>query len=185
MDTMEHNYPRVAARATLFTILLALGALVWWLFFQPTTEAPGTATSTQGQQAANQMQGPFEPLQLMTATGAHDLKIERAVTPEAQALGLMYRTELAADSGMLFVHDKPRDVAMWMKNTYIPLDMVFLKADGTVHRIEHKTEPHSEAMISSNGPVAAVLEIAGGAAERYGLKPGDKVRHPFFTSQGR
>ncbi len=181
MDTMEHNYPRVAARATLFTILLALGALVWWLF-QPAAD-PETATKAKGQEATAQMQGPFEPLTLITTKGEHSLKIERAVTPESQALGLMYRTELAPDSGMLFVHDKPRDVAMWMKNTYIPLDMVFLNADGTVHRIEHKTEPHSEAMISSNGPVAAVLEIAGGAAERYGLKAGDKVRHPFFADE--
>ncbi len=179
MDTMEHNYPRITARATFFTIALALAALVWWLF-QPASE---TTTPGKVAGAGAQMQGQFEPLKLITASGTHTLKIERAVTPEAQALGLMYRTELAPDSGMLFVHDKPRAVAMWMKNTYIPLDMVFLNADGTVHRIERKTEPQSLAMISSNGPVIAVLEIAGGAAERYGLKPGDKVRHPFFTAE--
>lgn len=178
MDTMEHNYPRVAARATLFTILLALGTLVWWLFQPSDAVNPGSVTK-----AAVQVQGQYEPLDLVTASGTHSLKIERAVTPESQALGLMYRTELALDRGMLFVHDKPREVAMWMKNTYIPLDMVFLNKDGTVHRIEHKTEPHSLATISSGGPVSAVLEIAGGAATRYGLKPGDKVRHPFFDGE--
>lgn len=174
---MEHNYPRVAARATFFTLALALGGLVWWLF-QPAAE---TAAPGDGTPQAAQSQGQFEPLQLVTASGTHTLQIERAVTPEAQALGLMYRTELAPDGGMLFVHDKPREVVMWMKNTYISLDMVFLKPDGTVHRIERKTEPLSLAMISSKGPVAAVLEIAGGAAARYGLAVGDQVRHPFFT----
>jgi hypothetical protein len=72
---------------------------------------------------------------------------------------------------------------MWMRNTYIPLDMVFIRADGTVHRIEPRTEPLSERIIASRGPVSAVLEIAGGAAERLGLKPGDKVRHPLFGSE--
>jgi hypothetical protein len=69
---------------------------------------------------------------------------------------------------------------MWMRNTYIPLDMVFIRADGTVHRIEAMTEPHSEEIIASKGPVTGVLEIAGGAAARMGLKPGDTVRHRHF-----
>jgi uncharacterized membrane protein (UPF0127 family) len=69
---------------------------------------------------------------------------------------------------------------MWMKNTYIPLDMVFIRADGTVHRIAARTEPFSERMISSEGLVSGVLEIAGGRAEQLGLKPGDKVRHRLF-----
>jgi hypothetical protein len=69
---------------------------------------------------------------------------------------------------------------MWMRNTYVPLDMVFIRADGTVHRIAEMTEPHSEEIISSNGPVGAVLEIAGGSARKLGLKPGDTVRHRHF-----
>ena len=81
---------------------------------------------------------------------------------------------------MLFLNAAPREQTMWMRNTYIPLDMVFIRADGTVHRIAAMTEPHSEEIISSNGPVSAVLEIAGGAAQRLGLKPGDKVRHRHF-----
>ncbi len=71
---------------------------------------------------------------------------------------------------MLFPHEVPREVTMWMRNTYIPLDMVFIRADGTVHRIEKRTEPMSERVISSEGPVAAVLEIAGGTAEKLGLQ---------------
>jgi len=123
-----------------------------------------------------------ERLELVTASGVHALDVEIAATPEKQALGLMYRTSLPDTKGMLFPHKEPREMSMWMRNTYIPLDMVFINADGTVHRIEARTEPFSERIISSGGPVAAVLEIAGGAAERIGLKPGDKVRHPVFGS---
>ncbi|WP_295558405.1 DUF192 domain-containing protein [uncultured Hyphomicrobium sp.] len=121
-----------------------------------------------------------ERLELVTASGVHALDVEVAATPEKQAYGLMYRTSLPETKGMLFPHKQPTELTMWMRNTYIPLDMVFIRADGTVHRIEARTEPLSERVIASEGPVTAVLEIAGGAAERMGLKPGDKVRHPAF-----
>src|SRR5690606_32059987 len=111
--------------------------------------------------------------ELVTATGVHVLDVEIAETPEEQALGLMFRTELPDNRGMLFPHRTPRELTMWMRNTYIPLDMVFIRADGTVHRIEERTEPFSERIIASEGPVSAVLEIAGGAAARLGLKAGD------------
>ena len=112
----------------------------------------------------------------------HPIDIEIAETAEEKALGLMYRTSLADDRGMLFPHRPPQEAAMWMRNTYIPLDMVFIRADGIVHRIEARTEPMSERIIASEGPVAAVLELAGGAAGRLGLKPGDRVRHPLFSA---
>ncbi|MCC7250322.1 MAG: DUF192 domain-containing protein [Hyphomicrobium sp.] len=121
-------------------------------------------------------------MELVTASGIHALDVEIAATPEKQALGLMYRTRLPDTKGMLFPYGQPREITMWMRNTYIPLDMVFIRADGTVHRIEARTEPLSERIIASEGDVSAVLEIAGGAAERLGLKPGDKIRHPFFGS---
>lgn len=121
-----------------------------------------------------------ERLEIVAAGGVHVLDVEIAATPEKQALGLMYRTSLPDSKGMLFTHETPRELTMWMRNTYIPLDMVFIRADGTIHRIEARTEPLSERIISSEGPVLAVLEIAGGAAERMGLKPGDKVRHRAF-----
>ena len=119
-------------------------------------------------------------LELVTSTGVHVLDVEVAATPEQQARGLMFRTELAENKGMLFPHPTPRELTMWMRNTYIPLDMVFIRADGTVHRIEAQTVPFSERTIASQGPVTAVLEIAGGGAARLGLKPGDTVRHPHF-----
>ncbi len=139
---------------------------------------PGGSKEAPGQSAAAKE----ERLELVTQSGVHALDVEIAATPGKQALGLMYRTSLPDTKGMLFQHSSPRELTMWMRNTYIPLDMVFIRADGTVHRIEARTEPLSERIISSEGPVTAVLEIAGGAAERMGLKPGDKVRHPYFGS---
>lgn len=123
-----------------------------------------------------------EPLQIMTAKGPVSFNVEVAATPAQQTVGLMYRTQLADTGGMLFLHGAPREVTMWMRNTYIPLDMLFITSDGTIHRIEAMTEPLSEDIIASKGPVAAVLELAGGAAARLGIKAGDKVRHRHFPS---
>ena len=124
-----------------------------------------------------------EMLTLSTASGEKLVDIEIASTMEEQMRGLMFRTALADTAGMLFPYTPPRELTMWMKNTYIPLDMVFIRADGIVHRIEVSTEPLSETVISSGGPMAAVLELAGGAAERLGLKPGDRVVHPLFKTK--
>ncbi|HRK18337.1 MAG TPA: DUF192 domain-containing protein [Hyphomicrobiaceae bacterium] len=123
-----------------------------------------------------------ETVVLVTASGEIKIDTEIAGTSEEKALGLMFRTYLPDTQGMLFAYDKPLEITMWMRNTYIPLDMVFIKPDGTIHRIEARTEPLSEAIIASKGDVLAVLELAGGAAERFGLKPGDKVRHRFFKN---
>lgn len=138
-------------------------------------DAPRAAASTRASEGE---------LELVTASGVSRLKVEIARTPDQQALGLMFRTSLADDQGMLFPHDAPRVSTMWMRNTYIPLDMVFILEDGTIHRIEERTEPFSERIISSGVPVSAVLEIAGGAARRLGLKAGDTVRHPMFKTKG-
>ena len=121
-----------------------------------------------------------ETLKLHTAATVHVINVEIADTPQEKAQGLMFRTSLADDQGMLFFYDTPQEITMWMRNTYIPLDMVFIRADGVVHRIEARTEPLSEAIIGSRGDVSACLELAGGAAERLGLKAGDKVEHRFF-----
>jgi len=124
-----------------------------------------------------------DTLTLQTAGGAKVIDIEVAETSEQKARGLMFRTSLPDTSGMLFPYPQPQELTMWMKNTFIPLDMVFIKSDGTVHRIEVRTEPMSERVIGSKGDVTAVLELAGGAADRLGLKAGDKVLHPHFGSK--
>jgi uncharacterized membrane protein (UPF0127 family) len=121
-----------------------------------------------------------DQLTLKTATGEHVIAIEIAETDEAKALGLMYRTTVPANTGMLFPYGRPQEVTMWMKNTYASLDMIFIRGDGTIHRIELGTEPMSERIIPSRGPVSAVLELAAGEAKRLGLKPGDKVVHSSF-----
>ncbi len=124
-----------------------------------------------------------ETLKLHTARGVHVINTEITETSEEKAMGLMFRTSLADDAGMLFFYDTPQEVTMWMRNTYIPLDMVFIRADGIVHRIEAWTQPFSESIISSGASVVACLELAGGAAERLGLKPGDRVEHTLFRSR--
>jgi uncharacterized protein len=121
-----------------------------------------------------------EALKLHTARGVHVINTEITETVEEKSLGLMFRTSLPDNAGMLFFYDTPQEVTMWMRNTYIPLDMVFIRADGIVHRIEAWTQPFSENIISSGANVSACLELAGGAAERLGLKPGDRVEHPLF-----
>jgi uncharacterized membrane protein (UPF0127 family) len=117
-------------------------------------------------------------LVLKTETGDHNFNIEVATTNEERALGLMFRRSLPENSGMLFLYDPPQPAAMWMKNTLIPLDMVFISADGTVHRVEANTEPLSTALIPSEGPVVGVLELNAGEADKIGLKRGDKVIYP-------
>ena len=119
-------------------------------------------------------------LTLVTASGRHEITIEIAETAQQKSMGLMFRTSLAMNRGMLFPYGTPQEITMWMRNTYIPLDMVFIRADGTVHRIEVKAEPLNERIIASRGAVVAVLELAGGAAESLGLKAGDKVLHKTF-----
>ncbi len=121
-----------------------------------------------------------DQLTLKTSTGDHVISVELALTEEQKSLGLMFRTKVPPGTGMLFPYDRPRELTMWMKNTYASLDMIFIRQDGTVHRIEYSTEPMSERVISSQGNVIAVLELAAGEAKRLGLKPGDQVVHATF-----
>ncbi len=122
-----------------------------------------------------------ETLKLHTAAqGEHDVNVEITETDEERAQGLMFRTHMPEKNGMLFFYKTPREITMWMRNTYVPLDMVFIRKDGTIHRIEARTEPLSEAIIGSHGDTVACLELAGGEAARLGLKPGDKVEHRLF-----
>ncbi len=115
-----------------------------------------------------------------TATGSHPFTVEMAVTPQERGRGLMFRRSMADDAGMLFDFGADAEAQMWMQNTYIPLDMVFIEADGTVHRIARNTTPFSTDIVSSKGPVRAVLELNAGIADEIGLKHGDVVRHKMF-----
>ncbi|MBY0338672.1 MAG: DUF192 domain-containing protein [Acetobacteraceae bacterium] len=122
-----------------------------------------------------------EPLVIVTRDGTrHSFRVEMAVRPEDQMIGMMFRREMADDEGMLFDWGSPRESAMWMRNTLIPLDMVFIAADGRIHRIHERAVPLSLATIESNGPVRATLELKGGIAERLNLRVGDRVLHRSF-----
>jgi uncharacterized membrane protein (UPF0127 family) len=128
----------------------------------------------------------FQTLEIVTRQGVQVFAIEFAATEEERATGLMYRRELPEGRGMLFDFSPQREVAMWMKNTYISLDMIFIRADGRIHRIAENTEPESTRLIQSQGPVKAVLEVAAGTTRRLVIAPGDKVGHPLFDgSRGR
>lgn len=113
-----------------------------------------------------------------TSSGKHAFRIELAVNDRDRARGLMFRKELADDRGMLFDFGVDRPVAMWMKNTYIPLDMLFIRSDGTIADIARNTVPLSEAVIEAREPVRYVLEVAAGTAARISAAPGNRVTHP-------
>ena len=115
------------------------------------------------------------PLTITSGGKVHKFTVEVARTPQEQATGLMNRSELAPDRGMVFPFDPPRDASFWMKNTLIPLDMVFVRSDGTIANIAVNTVPLSLDPVFSEGAVGAVLEIAGGRSEELGIKAGDKV----------
>lgn len=125
---------------------------------------------------------PTEPLAILTRDGRrHEFTVEMATRHEQQVVGLMFRREVRPDEGMLFDWGLPeRESAMWMRNTLVPLDMVFIQGDGRVRRIAERTVPLSLATVESGGPVRATLELAGGTAERLGLRAGDRVLHRIF-----
>jgi hypothetical protein len=122
-----------------------------------------------------------DTLSIRTPDGAvHEFTVELAITQEQRSQGLMYRRELARDSGMLFLYPRSGVHAMWMKNTYIPLDMLFVKADGRVVHIAERTVPQSRRSISAGERVKAVLELRGGTADRLGIGEGAVVLHEAF-----
>jgi uncharacterized membrane protein (UPF0127 family) len=128
---------------------------------------------------------PTEPLRIVTKGGqAHRFQVEIAATPQEQMVGEMFRPRVPPDGGMLFVWPAPQESQMWMKNTMVPLDMVFIGADGTIRAIAEDTVPQSLRVIDSGVPVAATLELAGGTAARLGITVGDKVEAPQFHAAG-
>ena len=143
-------------------VLILFGAALW-----------GSAAGLAGGPAV-------ERLAIKTATAIHEFDVELAVTADQQRKGLMYRRQMAPDAGMLFLYDNGSQVTMWMSNTYIPLDMLFIAADGRITHIVERTVPLSTELIGSNGPVRGVLELNGGTASRLGIKVGDMVTHRSF-----
>ncbi|MCV6596158.1 MAG: DUF192 domain-containing protein [Mangrovicoccus sp.] len=115
--------------------------------------------------------------------GSAQFSVELADTHAERAQGLMFRQELPRNAGMLFVYERPQPVAFWMRNTPLPLDLIFFDERGEVIRIHHQAIPYDETPIPGGGPVLAVLEINGGLAKTYGFAPGDEIQHPSFDPE--
>ena len=155
--------PFRTARGALATVTVILS-----LVAVPLTGARGATAPTT------------DDLTIQTASGAHHFTVEVMRSRDELERGLMFRREMAADHGMLFDFGSPQPVSMWMKNTYLPLDMVFIASDGRVVSVKQNAQPLSEAIIPSGGDVLGVLELNGGAAARIGVKAGDHVADPMF-----
>jgi uncharacterized membrane protein (UPF0127 family) len=122
-------------------------------------------------------------LAIETADGKrHRIEVELALTGAQHAQGLMYRRSLAQDAGMLFLYSGAGTLSMWMKNTPVPLDMIFIAPDGRIVDIVERTVPYSLETISSRFPASAVLEVNGGTVAQLGIQPGDRIRHRAFGS---
>ena len=122
-----------------------------------------------------------QTLEITTQSGVHVFSVELADNDAERSKGLMFRKELPEGQGMLFDFHREQDVSFWMQNTYISLDMIFIRADGRILRIAENTEPLSTRLVPSGGPVRAVLEIIGGSARKLGIAPGDRVASPIFS----
>jgi hypothetical protein len=160
-----------ACVAFLFAFLLAAPDR-----FSPQFRIAGAFAQT----AATQPEAGLEPLTIVTASGPHKFSVEVMRTDEERARGLMFRRFMPQDRGMLFDFKRTEPVAMWMKNTYLPLDMVFIDKSGRVVNVAQNAEPLSERIIPSGAPVYSVLELNAGVARALGLKSGDRVEHALF-----
>jgi uncharacterized protein len=119
-------------------------------------------------------------LEIASKTGVHVFSVELAVTDEERSRGLMFRRSVPESYGMLFDFKRDQEVTMWMRNTYVSLDMIFIQSDGRIRRIAENTETESDKIIPSGGQVRAVLEVAAGTARKLGIEPGDRVAAPIF-----
>jgi uncharacterized protein len=169
-------------RRALGALLLAVVALV-----AAGSPAPARAQDEGRESLLELSSFPRSTLTIHSATrpDAHVFRIWLADTPARQQQGLMYVRDLPAEEGMLFLDRQSRVWGMWMKNTFIPLDMVFIDARGRVAAIFERTVPQSLQTVSHPKPVKAVLELRGGEAARRGLRVGDRVDHPAFRDGGR
>jgi uncharacterized membrane protein (UPF0127 family) len=122
-----------------------------------------------------------QTIEIASKNGVHVFVVELAVTDQERERGLMFRKQLPEGRGMLFDFKREQEVPMWMENTYIPLDMIFIRRDGRIWRIAENTKPLSREIIPSEGPVLAVLEVIGGTAKKLGIAPGDRVGAPMFA----
>ena len=139
-----------------------------------------SASILAGESGARSQNYATGSLTIESSSGPHRFTVELAETPAQMEQGLMYRQELAPDAGMLFDFKELTMATMWMRNTLIPLDMLFVDARGRIVNIHERAVPRSDAIIAAAAPVRAVIELNGGTAARLGIKPGDRVIYPIF-----
>ncbi|QKD04081.1 DUF192 domain-containing protein [Mesorhizobium loti] len=170
---MAHrNWLTAGAMCAVAAVIIATGA---FFYFQVPSAADDRAMILPVDPA---------PLVAVTKNGERSFSIEVADTENEREAGLMYREDMAANHGMLFVFEETRDVSFWMKNTPMPLDLIFVGQDGRIRAIK-KGEPQSEAIISPGEPVRFVLELKAGTAAKDGIADGDLLRHPAIgTASG-
>jgi uncharacterized protein len=168
-ETPQKSASRTKWFVGLFVVAL-LGVSGWSL----------TSNLARERKKESAMQERLERLEIATASGRQVFQVEVMRTPEEKSKGLMFRQYLPEDRAMLFDFQREEAVSMWMRNTYIPLDMLFIKQDGTLHHVHARAQPLDETAISSSGSVRYVLEINGGLAAKLGIKPGDKVAHQLI-----
>jgi len=125
--------------------------------------------------------GPLESLTIVSNDTSHVFSIEVADTQPELSRGMMYREDIPVNEGMLFEFGEEKVTSIWMKNTSVSLDVIFVRADGSILKIEHSAKPFSLRSMTSEAPVTAVLEIAGGQANVLGIRPGDILQHSYFT----
>ena len=146
---------------------------------------PALARAQDAEPTAAQPELPKEKLVIVTRDGVrHEFTVEMATTPQQQRVGEMFRTSVPPDGGMLFDWGTPHPSPMWMENTLVPLDMVFINPDGTIRAIAENTVPRSLATVDSHGPVLAALELAGGTTAKLNIRVGDKVLQRIFGNAG-
>lgn len=140
-------------------------------------------TSAWAQSADDRPDFAVGDLSIETESGIrHDFRIEIARTAAERGYGLMFVREMESDRGMLFDYGREQRVSMWMRNTYIPLDMLFIEKDGRIESIIERAQPHTRTARASKGRVRAVLELKGGTVDRLGIEAGDRVLHPIFMT---
>jgi|SRR5680860_386906 len=165
-----------------FCLVLAAATLSPAVLAQPATASPDIARSQSNVETVLVDGRTAEAIQINTAQGSFHFTAEIAETPQQTERGLMFRQTMPPTHGMLFDFGDPRLVTMWMKNTPLSLDMVFLSRSGEVVHIAERTKPFSQAIISSGGAVSAVLEINAGVSKLIGLKIGDRLEHRIFAT---
>lgn len=150
---------------------------------QPAPNASSAQLPPDQEDAVVEYGGP-EPLTIVSGEERYNFMVEIANTPRSRTRGMMFRESVGEDAGMLFLYDQPRPASIWMKNTLIPLDIIYILPGGEIAKIAHNAVPGSLESLASGVPVLAVLELAGGRANALGLMPGDVVRHPAFGNTG-